>query len=280
MKNILCATDDNYAHYCGIMLTSLFENNQENQIRVYVVTGGLNNLNKNTLLKLASAYSQVLEIITVDNILFKDCPIDPIKDHVSIATYYRLAVSMLLPKSIDKVLYLDCDMIICRSIRELYDTDLTGFACGVVNDEAYMTDVPYDRLEQTKDLLNPYFNAGMLLINLSYWRENNITEKSFNYISRHLHKLLFHDQDTLNGVLFGLVKYLKPTYNLQTGFLFTSYFADFDPNLQKEIREAISSPVIIHYTGYTKPWQEWSLIHIHKDGYITKNTLYGKIYLL
>lgn len=258
MKNILCATDDNYVPYCGIMLTSLFKNNYNENIHVFILTAGISKSNQTKLNELANTYSQTIDIIIVNAESFKKCPIRPDKDHVSIATYYRLAVTELLPKDIDRILYLDCDMIIHNSIKELYDVNLSQYACAAVKDEAFFTNAPYERLEIVKDLALPYFNAGMLLINLGYWRKHNVMERCMNYIAENSERLTFHDQDVLNGVLFGHIKYLKPAYNLQTGFLYTTYFVNFDSNLQQEIREAISSPVIIHYTGYSKPWQEIS----------------------
>ena len=103
--NILCATDDNYVPYCGIMLTSLFENNKEQDIVVYLMTAELNEKNIADLDKLAEQYHQEIHIVKVDNDVLKNCPIR-IGDHVSISAYYRLMASSLLSKSVDKILYL------------------------------------------------------------------------------------------------------------------------------------------------------------------------------
>ena len=256
MINILCSTDDNYVPYCGIMLTSLFENNKDDQITVFLLTGGLSDFNISTLLKLATDYSQSIKVIKVDEEVFKDCPIDTAKDHVSIATYYRLAVTTLLPEQVDKILYLDCDMIICDSISKLYNTNLEGYACGAVKDEAFMADAPYDRLCIKKDRYHPYFNAGMLLINMSYWREHRIMEKCMEYISNNMTSLAFHDQDTLNIVLREKIRHLPICYNLQTGFLVESIVKDYNNDLKKELMESALSAIIIHFTGPSKPWMK------------------------
>lgn len=256
--NILCSTDDNYVPYCGIMLTSLLENNKEEHINIYILIDVLQEDNIFILNQLQQIYNCCIKFINVTKKIFANCPYNPSSDHISTAAYYRLAVANLLPSEIDRVLYLDCDIIVHSTLTTLYNTDINGYSCGIVADEAFLLNTAHKRLNIPKDSKYPYFNSGVILINLTSWRENDTFNKCMRYITQNASNLTFHDQDTLNGVLFGLVKYLKPTYNLQTGFLFTSYFADFAPNLQKEIREAISSPVIIHYTGYTKPWQEWS----------------------
>ena len=89
LYNILCATDDNYVPYCGIMLTSLFENNKELNLCIYILAEHLSDRSRNEFAELAKNYDQKIEIITVNNETLKDCPIR-IGDHVSIATYYRL----------------------------------------------------------------------------------------------------------------------------------------------------------------------------------------------
>jgi len=252
--NILCATDDNYVPYCGIMLTSLFENNKQENIKVYVLTGGLNNNNKKLFDKLADKYSQSIDIITVDNNTFKECPIRQEIDHVSIAAYYRLAVSELLPTDLNRILYLDCDIIVNTSLTELYTTELTGYACGVVADEAFMVDAPYERLSIPKTIESPYFNSGMLLINLDYWKEHDVMRECMDYISKNASRLAFHDQDTLNAILRGKVKYLDIKYNLQRELILKEVFNELPSDIQLSVKSASSSPIIIHYTGAGKPW--------------------------
>ena len=248
--NILCATDDNYVPYCGIMLTSLFENNKELNFCIYILVEQLSNKSKNEFATLAKEYSQRIEIIIVDSEKLKDCPIRP-GDHVSIVTYYRLLAPVLLPSDIDKILYLDCDMIINSDITNLYNVDIDGYPIAMSLDEAFFEDEKYQRLDYDKK--HQYRNAGVALFNIKYWRENNIVEKCFEYISNNSKKLIFHDQDTLNALLHHKIKSLPIKYNLQTGFLLTNY-AKYYKNKMPEILEATKSSVIIHFTGESKPW--------------------------
>lgn len=248
--NILCATDDNYVPYCGIMLTSLFENNKEQDIVVYLMTAGLNKKNIVDFEKLANQYKQEINIILVDNIALKNCPIR-IGDHVSIAAYYRLLAPILLPDSVDKVLYLDCDMIINKSLNDLYNINVENYALGAVLDEDFQNQDKYDRLQY--DYEKGYFNSGMLLMNLDYWRKNNVMVRCLDYIDKNSDKILFHDQDTLNVVLQDEKKLLSITYNFQTGFVYTRY--NFSKELFSQICKTIKNiPVILHYTGPGKVW--------------------------
>lgn len=248
--NILCATDDKYVPYCGIMLTSLFENNKELNFCIYILVEQLNNKSKNEFATLARIYNQRIEIITVDSEILKNCPIRQ-GDHVSIATYYRLLAPKLLPSNIEKILYLDCDMIIDSDITDLYNVDINGYPIAMSLDETFFDDEKYQRLDYDKKYL--YQNAGVALFNIKYWRDNNIVEKCFEYISNNADKIIFHDQDTLNAVLYKEMKLLPIRYNLQTGFLLTDYTRYYEDEMP-EILEATKSPVIIHFTGASKPW--------------------------
>ena len=248
--NILCATDDNYVPYCGIMLTSLFENNKEHNFCIYILVEQLSNKSKSEFATLAKKYSQKIEIITVDSKRLKDCPIRT-GDHVSIVTYYRLLAPILLPSDVDKILYLDCDMIINGNISTLYNEDIKEHPIAMSKDEAFFEDEKYQRLNYDKKY--PYRNAGVALFNIRHWREHNLVEKCFEYISNNPEKVIFHDQDTLNALLHHRIKSLPIKYNLQTGFLLTDYAKNYK-NEMPEILEAAKSPVIIHFTGASKPW--------------------------
>ena len=247
--NILCATDDKYVPYCGIMLTSLFENNKELNFCIYILVEQLSNKSKNEFATLARIYNQRIEIITVDSEKLKDCPIQS-DDYVSIATYYRLLAPILLPQNVEKILYLDCDMIVDGNIEDLYNTDIENVAVATVLDEDYLNEAKYKRLEYLKS--THYFNAGMLLINLSYWRKTDVMQRCLNYIKDKKEILTFHDQDTLNYILRDEKKELHTKYNLQTGLLYKN--RKLEQHIIKEIDEAVNSPIIIHYTGLNKPW--------------------------
>lgn len=253
MMNILCATDDSYAPYCGIMLTSLFESHPHNKLNVYVLTAQLNEQHQKEYTLLASRYGQCINIVNVDPHDFQDCPFNPETDHVSEAAYYRLMVGKLLPKELDRILYLDCDIIVNKSLCNLYTTDLTGKACGVIIDEAEYMDKHYNRIGLDKKLYH-YFNSGVLLINLDYWRNHDIDNRCMSYIARNKERLAFHDQDTLNMVVKDEVSFLPLTYNFQSAFLFKAILPSFSKAMQSEITDTAPNAKIIHFTGPSKPW--------------------------
>ena len=261
--NILCTPDDNYVPYCGIMLTSLFENNEEENIVVYILCEKLSDKNIADLESLAIAYNKEIRFIYLTKELFNNCPIRE-GDHVSIAAYYRIIAPNLLPKEIKKILYFDCDIIINNNIAELFNTDISGYAMGAVIDEAYFNKATYERL--TYPTTFPSINSGVILFNLDYWRKNSTADKCLSYISHNRDKVIFHDQDTINAVLYKEIKRLPLTYNFQTGFMFTTY--NYEAKVKEEIAKHVYTPTVIHYTGCGKPW------HLHSHHPYVKRFLY------
>ncbi len=254
--NILCATDNNYAPYCGIMLTSLFESNRDCQFKVFVfVDGSLSDANQKKYKTLEQKYDCEFVLMTIDDRLLKDCPVNNQRDvnnhsWVSKPTYYRLLASELLPKEIQKVLYLDCDIAIVGDIKPLWDMDLSGRAIAGVVD----CDEETNRVRMGNPSQSTYINAGVALYNLDYWRENHLSEFFFDYIRKNEAKLLLMDQDVVNGVLCGKMQLMPERYNFQVAFFAKSFWKDYSESFQKTLLSENREAAIIHYVGGIKPW--------------------------
>lgn len=248
--NIVICIDDNFLMQACTFITSLIYTNKEN-INLFVISEKLSDLSKKEINNIISGTNISVNFIFIDLESLPPLPLEG-KNHISIATYYRLLIPFVLPKTISKVLYVDCDMIMLDSLEELYNTDLSSYCAGVV------IDMFNDDIEIPKRLLYNekvgYFNAGMLLINLDNWRSEKTSEKAIEFISNHPEKCLAHDQDALNHSLNGNYTNVSTRYNLQLDFLcdFSNLIVDekhFDDILQARI-----NPCIIHFTGPTKPW--------------------------
>ncbi len=248
--DIACGIDNKYTEHCGVLMISVFENNKDKEICFHILSSDLNSSNKKKLTDIANRYNCYIEFYHVDQSLLKDCPIQE-SDYLTIATYNRLIIPWLLPKNIDKVLYLDCDIVVCGSLCELWDFDITSSAVGAVYDKRFANIQNYNRLDYDYSLR--YFNAGVLLMNLSYWRENKIAEEIFKYISQNSKYLKFHDQDALNYVLRERKISLPMQYNVQSDF-----FLEEPPFAPKEfwidMHSAARNPIILHFTDPVKPW--------------------------
>lgn len=254
--NIVCATDDKYIPYCGVMLTSLFENNQEREINVYILVDKA--LSKRGIAKfdrLAKQYKQNINFCQVDKSFFENFPIKGNGvGQLSIVTYYRLYAADLLPQTVDKVLYLDCDIIVDGSVGELFDMDWTDVAIVGAPDMSIEWQEFYDRLQYDCSL--GYFNAGVVLLNLEYWRQHNIAQECLDYLANNYAIIMNNDQDVLNVVMRAKKKMLPITWNFQTQFLTPFIFDKFSKQMQEEVLKE-NSPKIIHYASEMKPWMAY-----------------------
>lgn len=256
--NIVCATDDNYAPYCGVMLTSVFENNKDRIVNAYIlIDKPLQVGNQRRIVQLAQQYNQTIEFCQIDNSIFKKYPLRGYgaqNGQWSIVTYYRLLAEDILPKSIDSVLYLDCDIIADKPLGQLFDMDWNNIAAGVVTDISYYLKEFYTRLQYDETI--GYFNAGVVFINLKYWREHNIGRQCMEYLRDHYDRIWNNDQDVLNVVLKDCKRSLPVTYNYQVQFLMPYFYNSYSPSIQNDIVQT-KEPIIIHYASDLKPWMAY-----------------------
>lgn len=257
--DILCATDKNFIPYCGIMLTSLFFTNRAVKFHVHIIIpNDISEEELNCFKDLAAEYHQQISFVTINPLLYKYCPVRE-GDNVSLAAYYRILAPEILPKAIDKILYLDCDILINGSIEKLYNMDISNHSCAVVMDPIACRSDEYERLQYSPDL--SYFNSGVMLINLDYWRRNDITKQCLDFIRSYPERVVWHDQDALNYVLRDSKIMLDVTYNFQSQFLYKKYiWGELSDVMKSRIKSVVNEgPVVIHFSNSDKPWKNGSL---------------------
>ena len=133
------------------------------------------------------------------------------------------------------------------SVAAVYDS-------GIIGDTAPGLDIPTEKWLHSIGVENGrYFNSGVLLVNLDYWREEGLMSKALDYISKNGSKLVFYDQDVLNALLHDCKLFLPFRYNVQDGFLRRK--RRIRPESIAALDQELLHPVIIHYTGGKKPWQ-------------------------
>ncbi len=253
--NIALCTDDNYASHCAICISSILENNKNEDCHVYVLTDGLNKENEEKFRQLSKHYSQRVDIKTLNISIF-----DSLQEtnRLGRSMYFRF----MLPELVEgeRVLYLDCDIIVRHSLNALFNTDLTDTACGVVEDQCG-DDI---RLHNPIRMFSRYFNSGVLLMNLDYWRKHDVVTKLKSWIEHFEGRLLCPDQDALNVVLEGKVKFLDYRYNFQQGFYGSLDWLRADK--WPSVHESRKDPVILHFTSGEKPWHK-DCVHPLKGEY-------------
>ena len=267
MVNILLSTDDNYVMPTGVLMTSICQNTKS-KITFYIMTNAdFKDESKAALKRNIVMYNQQIVFIPVESSVTKDFPFgrpDQPK-HVSIATYYRLLITKLLPEDIDKIIYLDGDMIVMDDIEKYFNEDIEGYAVGAVIDQDMEENVRNERLGYPKE--EGYFNAGSLLINLKYWREHHVYEEFIRVMHEKADIIIFHDQDVLNYTFHNQKRWISPRYNIQTNFLVAKKISQYS----EDVISAIKNPLVIHFCMRgSKPWM------IRCDNPFTKIWLYYK----
>lgn len=252
---IVCSADNNYVMPTGIMLTSLLENNKGNEVNIHLLDGGLTDLSKSQLSDICNQYNQHITFYPMDDKLFENFPMGEnfqVTHINTMATYYRLYMSKVLPKDIDKVIYLDGDMIILDSLMSMWNYPMEGKAIAAIPDPFNNMVTHYNRLRYPMNL--GYFNAGVLLIDLQYWREHDCLELFLDIVDKYKNRLSSHDQDVLNVAFMNDKIVLPLKYNVMPGYLFKLKYNPLSWEFEEQIVEAQKHPVIIHFSFVPKPW--------------------------
>lgn len=253
MIHIAFGADTNYIMQCGVAITSLCENNKDNELFVHIMTLCEKNEKEqfNALLDILDKYHQRGELIAIGEDYFKGLPEG---DYISKATYLRLLLPKVLPE-VEQILYLDSDIVVLGNLVYFAEHSLASdMACGAAIDVNGCTIKHHNRLGIPHPTI--YFNAGVLQMNLKYWRNNNIAAKAIEGISSH-NDWWFMDQDAINVVLSGKISRIPYEYNLQTShYLYPPTVQELDIQYHQELARAMDNPVIIHYASYRKPWQK------------------------
>ena len=165
---------------------------------------------------------------------------------------FRLVLGSSLPRDVSKVIYFDADLLIQRDIFELWEQDMQGKIVLAVQD-SYIQKLPARYLPAQPGVEQPYFNSGVMVIDLEAWRMAEIEQCCLGAAKRLAHRTKWLDQHVLNACLAGRWGQLTPVWNKQ---FFLDVFPDWrcGPYEEKEFLEARSGPTIIHFSSRTKPW--------------------------
>ncbi|WP_439883023.1 glycosyltransferase family 8 protein [Pontibacter sp. MBLB2868] len=236
--HVAICLDKNYLEPFYALLTSIILNNKNNNIVIHTIASDISETTKAEITSYLNTKNSQIFFYKIDLSIFENLPYNG----WSIAMYYRLCIPLILPKNITRVLYLDTDIIVIGDLEELYNVDLSSYPIAAVCDH-YGT-----RSELGICKKGNYFNSGVILINITEWKNQQITHRVVDYIRNNASKIIFPDQDSLNAVLNNNWKKLDIRYNLTYHFV--------SPILNKKlINLFLKDKVIIHYTTKHKPWK-------------------------
>ena len=259
---ILFSTDDTYVPFLDVAILSLIENaSKEYDYKIIILNTGLNEESINRV-KRNERTGFTIEFIDISK------QVEDIKSrlkhvyHFSVAAYYRLFIASLFPQY-EKVIYLDCDVVVLGDVSKLYQIELGDNILGA-SPEQFVQNTPEFRLYAEKALgVNPdgYVNSGVLLMNLEEFRKCDIENKFIKLITEYDFDLLDPDQAYLNFLCDGKIHVLTNGWN------------------KEPMNLALTGEKnIVHYALYKKPWQFDDVI----DGeyfweYAKKSSFYDEI---
>lgn len=252
---IVFAMDDRYAMPTGVAIKSIVNHFSGKYLNFFILySGKLSPMSKGILCEAIQSDKITINLTYIDvkNVISKA---SSHIEHISAATYYRIALPVLLSEH-DQCLYLDGDIVVTDDIYPLLQIELKSdeYVAGVstVLIQTARDSVKKERLKKLGiGNFDTYINAGVALLNLKALRDNGCVERMIEMIP---HNFPVQDQDILNIVCFDKVKLLHPRYNL-TPRISNNDKRAYKVFSKKEIEEANNKPCIIHYADKMKPWR-------------------------
>ena len=188
--SVVYSSDNNYAQHVGVSMISLFESNIEfNSIHVYLIENNISFDSKVNLKLICDKYNRIIKFIDFNK--FSNKLQLNIGDSISVNSYARLFLSSIIDNSVDKIIYLDCDSIVNGSLCELWNKNISEYYVAGVSD----TVSDNTKLQVNLDSNSPYINAGMLLINLKKWRDDDIEKNFIEFIDSYNGNVFHHIRD-------------------------------------------------------------------------------------
>jgi lipopolysaccharide biosynthesis glycosyltransferase len=281
--HVVVATDERYAMPTAVTLRSLLIHGG-GPFHVTVLHDSISEETRNRILRSLPASDVEVSWVDAGDLDVRASR----RTHLTVATYFRIWVADVVPAAAELALYLDVDLIVRRDLAELWAWDLNGCAVAAVQSVNYpfvathgaVNDWPLLGLAPD----TPFFNAGVLLIDLDRWRSEEVKRRALEYL-RSPHLGAGADQEALNATLAGRWSQLPPVWNQQTEMLSHHQGADLlFPHA--DLRAARDDPAIVHFQAWSKPWHrgsrhpfqgEWSQhaarVHFEKVSNIRERSL-------
>lgn len=210
--NILYQFNEKYAPYAGVSVFSLLQNHKElEEINIYILGENLLEKSMNRLREMTSEFKRNLSFIGTKELVRKMKALDMPAYRGSYAANMRLFLDEVLDESVDRVLYLDADIIVNGNLANLIEADMQEKTIGMVLDSLGASHKKQIGLADA----DPYFNSGVILFDLHKWRERKYSERIARHVVEQRNNYPAPDQDLLNIVCRNDIFRLDISYNFQ-----------------------------------------------------------------
>ncbi|MBW4598123.1 MAG: glycosyltransferase family 8 protein [Calothrix sp. FI2-JRJ7] len=248
--SIISGADDRFAMGLAVTLYSALANLDPGRaVDFYIIDGGISNQNRHRLTRVLSS-----DRITVRLKWLKpNCESLGevwVSEQWGLATYFRLLAPELLPTQLNRVIYLDSDLVVEGSLAKLWEEEFDDCPALAVQDywlpyvsTTWALHETYQELGLPPD--THYCNSGVIVMNLKHWREENLAQKALEYVRKY-QKM---DQEGINAVMAGKWKLLDPRWNVQIWSVVRSVI-----ELPCKPADLLRNAFILHFTAPIKPW--------------------------
>lgn len=248
--NLLVTLDANYIPVLRVMLYSLLKNNPGERFFLYIAHSSLTGEHLSAILHGLDGSRLTLMPVAVDDSALAGAPIEK---RYPREMYYRLFAARLLPGDLDRILYLDPDLVVLGQVRPLYELELNG-AWFAAASHVKRTFQKLNELRLDIPEGGAYVNSGVMLMDLAALRAGQDPQQVLDYIEENRARMMLPDQDVLNALYYDRIFQLNPlVYNLSEKFL-----AHHNLNLKNQpvdLDWVNANTVFIHYCGRNKPWK-------------------------
>lgn len=261
--NLLLTLDENYLQPCKVLLYSFFANNQnETNVTIYLLHSTIPNEKLEDLKNYCFGFGADLKPISVDASFFETAPTNK---RYPKEMYYRLLSPLILPKELDRILYLDPDILIINPLRPLWESNLDGKVFAAASHTG-LTDIANDINQVRLDTEHEYFNSGVMLIDLNAARKLVASEDVFDCVRKHEKELILPDQDVFN-ILYG--KQTMPVDDVVWNYDVRNYPKYLIRSTGKNnLNWIMQNTAVLHFCGKHKPWQDdyknpFGMLYLH-----------------
>lgn len=277
--SLVVASDNQYAILLGALLKSIEVNHKtEERIDVYILDDNISDKNKEKLKQTVSLDIFALHWLKIDSVIPPDITIPIDNTAFPLTCYYRIFAPYAVPEEVEKLIYLDVDMIVRQDISKLWHTDIGDKLFGAVQDWQLTVSCSWGGIQNYKQLGIPadtkYFNSGLLVMNTRKWRREEATKRVIDFMHDNIEYVNYADQYGLNGVLYDQWYQLDPNWNwfalFENNNPYIIHFLDVKPIFKSYKSIPAFKDEFYHYLKFT-PWKDYKPVHNY-------NRFFKKVY--
>ena len=265
--NLVFAGDEGYAMPMAVSMYSALENYMGyDKVNICIIDGGLENTSKGKLRAIASRMGASLSFQQPSLALLKKFPT---RVHFSYANYLRLLIPDLLRDTANRIIYLDSDVLVLGDLSQVWRTPMGSKAAAAVVDQYCPSFQAATNIQHTMFGIGngtPYLNSGLLMMNLTEWDSQSVTQRATDFLLRYPDQVRFADQDGINVALAGDWYKLDPKWN------------QLVLPLKQGMSESVDLTGVLHFASGSKPWLPAGVhyTNVYYESYLYKSQWYSR----